>query len=324
MKIDYQKVVKEILESRENKIDKVYFAACGGSKAGLTTADYFLSCEAKTISSWVYTAEEFVLCPPAQLDRNSVVITLSASGTTREAVEAAEKARERGAVVISIVGRQPSPLADCGDYVFYNGDEPKYKYSVCSMAVALKFAVELVQQKEGYGGYEEMKNGFAILDDVIGKAREYAEAGAIRFAEANKNEKVIHVLASGANYNVAYTTTTCILMECQWIHSNPIHSAEFFHGPFEVTDKEVPFLVLLGTGRERPMDERVVRFLREYGQKVYVLDGKEYGIDVLGKNVSEYLSPLVFTGVISRYSHRLADARCHSVDVRRYMWHVEY
>ena len=58
-----------------------------------------------------------------------------------------------------------------------------------------------------------------------------------------------------------------------------------------------------------------------YGQ---TRDGKEYGIDVLGKNVSEYLSPLVFTGVISRYSHRLADARCHSVDVRRYMWHVEY
>lgn len=69
-------------------------------------------------------------------------------------------------------------------------------------------------------------------------------------------------MATGANYNVAYTTTTCILMECQWIHSNPIHSGEFFHGPFEVVDKEVPFLVLVGVGREREMDERAVDFLK--------------------------------------------------------------
>lgn len=113
-------------------------------------------------------------------------------------------------------------------------------------------------------------------------------------------------------------------MECQWIHSNPIHSGEFFHGPFEVVDKEVPFLVLVGVGREREMDERAVDFLKKYGKRITVLDGKEFGIDILGPTVAEYLSPLVFTGVLSRYSHRLADARNHSVYVRRYMWHVPY
>ncbi len=25
-------------------------------------------------------------------------------------------------------------------------------------------------------------------------------------------------------------------MEMQWLHSNAIHSGEFFHGPFEITD----------------------------------------------------------------------------------------
>ena len=175
-----------------------------------------------------------------------------------------------------------------------------------------------------YWDYDEFQNAFSILDEVIDRARKYAEPGAIRFGEEHKNDNVLHVLASGANYNVAYTVATCILMECQWIHSNPIHSGEFFHGPFEVVDKEVPFLVLLGVGRERVMDVRAVKFLEEYGRRVTVLDGKEFGIDVLGKHVCEYLSPLVFTGVISRYSHRLADSRKHSVDVRRYMWHVNY
>lgn len=326
MKIDYKQVVKEILDSRKETggIHNIYFAACGGSKAALTTADFFLKCEAAKLESHVYTAKEFVLCPPKAFDANSIVVTLSASGTTPEAVAAAKAAKEMGAVSITIVKKQESPLAQQGDYVFYNGDEPKYQYSTCSMAMALRFAIELLQQTEGYAHYDEIQNGFDILDDVIGKARAYAEAGAIRFAEEHREDKVLHVMATGANYNVAYTATTCILMECQWIHSNPIHSGEFFHGPFEVVDKEVPFLVLVGVGREREMDERAVEFLKKYGKRITVLDGKEFGIDVLGANVCEYLSPLVFTGVLSRYSHRLADARNHSVDVRRYMWHVAY
>ena len=326
MKIDYQKVVREIIDSRKETggIDKVYFAACGGSKAGLTPANFFISCESKKIKSWVYTAKEFGLCTPKALDENSIVVTLSFSGSTPEAVEAAKLAKSVGAVSVTLTGKEESPLGEQGDYVFYYGDEPKYQYSTGSMAIALKFAIELVQQIEGYENYEEIQKGFAILDDVIGKARDYALPGALEFAKAHKNEPVIHVMASGANYNVAYTTTTCILMECQWIHSNPIHCGEFFHGPFEVVDKEVPFLVLVGTGRERVMDERAVKFLEKYGKKVTVLDAKEFGVDILGANVCEYLSPLVFTGVLSIYSHKLADARCHSVDVRRYMWHVEY
>lgn len=324
MKIDYQKVVREIIDSRKETggIDKVYFAACGGSKAGLTPANFFISCESKKIKSWVYTAKEFVLCTPKALDENSIVVTLSFSGSTPEAVEAAKLAKSVGAVSVTLTGKEESPLGEQGDYVFYYGDEPKYQYSTGSMAIALKFAIELVQQIEGYENYEEIQKGFAILDDVIGKARDYALPGALEFAKAHKNEPVIHVMASGSNYNVAYTTTTCILMECQWIHSNPIHCGEFFHGPFEVVDKEVPFLVLVGTGRERVMDERAVKFLEKYGKKVTVLDAKEFGVDILGANVCEYLSPLVFTGVLSIYSHKLADARCHSVDVRRYMWHV--
>ena len=326
MKIDYVQIVKEILASRKDcgGIRNIYFAACGGSRAGLTPANFFINCESSELRSWVYQAEEFVLCTPKALNENAIVVTLSFSGSTPEAIDAARKARAAGAVSITLTGREDSPLADQGDYVFYYGDEPKYQYSTGSMAMALRFAIELVHQVEGYGHYEEMQQGFAILDDVIGKARTYALPGALEFASKHKSEPVIHVMASGANYNVAYTTTTCILMECQWIHSNPIHCGEFFHGPFEVVDKEVPFLVLLGTGRERPMDERAVRFLEKYGKKITVLDAKEFGVDILGANVCEYLSPLVFTGVLSIYSHKLADARCHSVDVRRYMWHVAY
>lgn len=51
MVINYKESVKKILESRKKTggIDKIYFVACGGSKAELTIANFFLSCEAKKL-----------------------------------------------------------------------------------------------------------------------------------------------------------------------------------------------------------------------------------------------------------------------------------
>ena len=55
-------------------------------------------------------------------------------------------------------------------------------------------------------------------------------------------------------------------MEMQWLHAAPIHSGEYFHGPFEVTDKETPFILLMNEGRTRAMDERALVFLTKYAE----------------------------------------------------------
>ena len=66
----YKAVVKEILDSRKENggIHAIYFAACGGSKAGLTTADFLLKCESATIDSHVYTAKEVLPVSYTHLD----------------------------------------------------------------------------------------------------------------------------------------------------------------------------------------------------------------------------------------------------------------
>ena len=72
------------------------------------------------------------------------------------------------------------------------------------------------------------------------------------------------------------------------------------------------------------MDERAVDFLKKYGNASQCWMVKSLVLIYSAQQLQSYLSPLVFTGVLSRYSHRLADARNHSVYVRRYMWHVPY
>lgn len=57
------------------------------------------------------------------------------------------------------------------------------------------------------------------------------------------------------------------IMEMQWMNSGSFHDGEFFHGPFEITDKDVPFILLMNDGRTHAMDSRALTFLERFEQK---------------------------------------------------------
>lgn len=140
----------------------------------------------------------------------------------------------------------------------------------------------------------------------------------------NQDEKLFYILSSGASYGHAYGFAICSLMEMQWLHAAPIHSGEYFHGPFEVTNKETPFILLMNEGRTRAMDERALAFLTKYAEKVEVVDAKELGIGVLPPSVVEFFNPVLFYSIMCEYRSALADIRQHPLDTRRYMGLVEY
>ena len=113
-------------------------------------------------------------------------------------------------------------------------------------------------------------------------------------------------------------------MEMQWIHSSSIHSGEYFHGPFEITDVETPFILQISEGRTRFLDERALTFLKQYAKRYEVLDAKELGLSTIDEAVVDYFNHSLFNNVYNVYNHALADARQHPLTTRRYMWKVEY
>ena len=131
-------------------------------------------------------------------------------------------------------------------------------------------------------------------------------------------------MSSGASYGHAYGFAICSLMEMQWLHGSAIHSGEFFHGPFEVTDKETNFIVLVNEGSTRPLDQRVLMFLERYAKNYEVIDAQELGIGALPGSVVAYFNPILFYSVLSDYREALAKIRNHPLETRRYMGKVEY
>ncbi|XIK20329.1 SIS domain-containing protein (plasmid) [Enterococcus faecium] len=318
-----KEIVKEIVAKKEGK--SIVFVGCGASKADLYPAKYFLDQNAKQLRISHYTASEFNYATPASVDESTVVISASLGGTTPETVEANAVAKEKGATVISLTRSIDSPLTKDADYVIYHRFAENYAAKLEKTGYCLELAVELLHQVEGYDHYEAMQEGFATIYDLAQKSAESARKDAKKFAERFKDEKVIYVMSSGATHEVAYSTSICLMMEMQWINSGTFHSGEFFHGPFEIVDKDVPFILLMNDGKTRNIDARALTFLERFDTKTEVVDALDYGLSShIAKEVLDYFNPFVITAVFRVYAEELSEAREHPLTKRRYMWKLTY
>lgn len=317
--------VKVVLDNlRDRDMNRVFFVACGGSSALMYPSKYVMDREAKGITSDLYSSNEFVYRNPRTLDETSLVILCSHSGTTSETVEAAKFARTHGATTVSLTHDPESPLAKASEFVIkYDSGEGAVAMDT-SHSVILELVLGLLNVKENNPKYESLLRSLEHLQDLLERARTQHEEKACGFAETHKDEKVIYTMASGANYGVAYAFAICILMEMQWIHSQAIHAGEYFHGPFEILDKDVPMILLLGFDETRPLEERALSFSKQYGERLTILDAKDLDLRGIEEDVKGYVAPLVLNAVLRTYAEALATARNHPLTTRRYMWKVAY
>jgi fructoselysine 6-phosphate deglycase len=317
--------VQNVLEALKGRtINHVYFVACGGSSAIMYPNKYILDREAKNLTSDVYSANEFIHRNPKKLGENSLVVLCSMSGTTPETVAAATFARQKGALTVGYTNQPTSPLAIESEFVV------KYEWGTESVAfntnlgLLYQLTFGVLNVLEGNDKFDKVINSLTNLQAVFEKSDVQYKEQALQFGQEYKDEKVIYTMASGANYGIAYSYAICILMEMQWIHSNAIHAGEYFHGPFEIIDKDVPFIILLGLDETRPLDERALDFSKKYGEKLVVLDAKDLDLTGVDEELKGYIAPLVLNNVLRRYAEQLAEARNHPLSKRRYMWKVEY
>lgn len=319
---------KQIIEAIKKEVPavkSVYFVGCGASKAELYPGKYFLEANARNIRVGHYTANEFLHATPVAVDETAIVVTCSLGGTTPETVAASKKAMELGAKVIAVTHVDGSPLAKNAHYVILHGFEKNYAAKLEKMTNVLSLAVEILNQYEGYDRYDDMQTAFGKIYDLIEKAVSFVVPAAKNFAEDYKDAPVVYVMSSGATQEVAYAFSICLLMEMQWVNSGSFHDGEFFHGPFEIVDKDVPFILLMNEGRTRALDSRALDFLNRFQAKTTVLDGKDFGIaSELPASVAEYFNPMVLSAVLRVYAEQLAIKRNHPLTQRRYMWKLEY
>lgn len=326
--METRRIIEEISSQLKEKggIRNVVWIAAGGSNGGNYPAHYFMQHEAEKIQSQMFTSNEFVLDPPKFVDENTVAVVTSMRGTP-ETCTAAQKAKELGAVTIGLYV-QESFLTEVCDYkmqydsiMFDESDQSK-----TNAAIGMRIAMDIVDVEEGYKDYADAMEAYDILDKVYQDAKAYCMPLAQKWAEDNKNQRIISVMASGPSYAAGYIFSICNIMEMLQIQSPTVNSCEFFHGPFEVLDKDQSFFLLVSEGKTRAADERAKKFLKEYGgDKVYILDAKELGINRFKDSVCGYFNHMLFSPILNNtYMKALSETTKVDYLTRRYMWKVEY
>jgi len=311
-------------------VKHVFFVACGGSLSIMHPAKFVLDQHAP-LPSDVYNGAEFVARAPRSLDKNSLVILCSMTGTTKETTAAAEFARSKGATTIGLTVEPASPLAKAVDHVV--GFEAPYTTGVpidaknSNYSRIYQIVMGLVALTGGEDLTEALIGSLYALQPAIDRAHAafapMFEDYALRFAK----EDVIYTVASGASYGAAYSFAICVLMEMQWINSQAIHANEFFHGPFEVLDKDRAFILMKGLDSTRPLEERADEFLHRFGsaENILVLDAEKLDLSGIDPQFRGNVVPLIFFDTLWRFAYKIADLRKHEMlEARRYMKKISY
>lgn len=313
----------EAIAAKKMEINHFYFVACGGSQAFMMPAQYIFDREIEIPSS-IYSSNEFVHRLPKALGPNSVVITCSHSGNTPETVKATEVAREKGALTIALSNLVDSPLWKAAAYPIHYDWGKDVDASDLNKAVLYYLLFNVLNRIEPCEKYKKGIESVVNLNHVIEKAKVQYEDTLKEWGKKYKRESFIYTMSSGANYGEAYSFAICLLMEMQWIHSHAIHAGEYFHGPFEVTDFDVPFIIIKGVGATRPLDERAYAFCKKFSDKIMLIDVADMDMTGIAEEVREYFAPLLAGAVLRRLADHFAYERGHDLSVRRYMWRMEY
>ncbi len=306
-------------------IRQVYWTACGGSLVDLYPAHCMLMGESTIVESGFYTAREFLLATPKKLGKESLVVVCSHSGGTPESLHAAELALEKGAAVVMLTNRAGSP-ADSDKWItwVYPWADELETLKIPS-GITLSLAAEVLATQEEFASYDALMDGLSKMDGIVAKAKEKVRAELCdRFAQLCKDHNFLYILGSGATFSQTYGFAICSLMEMQWQNCAYIHSGEYFHGPFEVTEDGLFYFLQKGSGKCRPMDERAEDFLKTHTDTLMVLDALEYGMDAIDPAVRDYLDPVLFYPMNCELRSARGKLFDHDVDYRRYMGKVDY
>lgn len=305
-------------------IRNFFFVACGGSLATLMPGQYVIEQETE-FPAFAYSSAEFILRNPKTLGHGSVVILCSTSGNTPETVAAAKFAREKGALTVAFSHLVDSPLWLEAEYRIHYATAQEAEVNEYSNAMLYRFLFGLLNTLQPQDKYTRMLQSIMeVYPENLRKTLKQYNDWAVKLGREWKREEIIYTMSSGISYAVAYSFAICILMEMQWIHSHALHSGEFFHGPFEITDFDLPMIIIKNYGPKGSADTRALDFAKKFSEKVTVIDTNTFSFEGIEEDLREYLTPLFIAPVLRGFATELAAQRGHPLSVRRYMWKMDY
>ncbi len=303
-------------------LDNVFLVGCGGSLNDFGSLHFVLESRSRHFPVFHLNSDEFVVRAPARLGAGSLVLVASHNGTTPETLEAARRARAAGARVVAFTKDRTTPLAPLGDDVFtYESDRtilaPK-------QVLIAQLGYALLEASGVPGDYDGIRRAFDALPTALDRAHDEADAFFPAIARALAAADHTYILAGGPNYSVGYGMAMCYFLEMQRLGATAFHANEFFHGAFEIVDRDTAILLWRGEDASSAQLDRLDRFLERYNDNHHVIDSRRFALDGVPAALRGEVTPLLLSTLSKRLAEHLEAVTGQSLTRRRYMFTVEY
>ena len=175
--------------------------------------------------------------------KGALFVAISQSGRSPDIISAAKAAKEGGAVVISIVNDEKSPLAAISDTVIplCAGEEKSVaatKTFLCSMSAAAQFLAK-------WGELDHLTQGLESLPEHLEKAFQIKWEPAVKGLE---NAQSLFVISRGLGLSIAKEAALKFKETCD-LHAEAFSAAEVKHGPMALVKNGFPVMIF-STGDE--------------------------------------------------------------------------
>lgn len=309
-------------KSIASDIDRIYFIGCGAPNRIMLGLEYWLQHYSSDLEVRRYFPAEFMAQTPARLDDRTLYVLGSKSGTTQETVDAANFLKDRPGITVGVTQTEDKPLAVAVQHTFLMGETDEAHPGMFLILQGLVGG--LMAARDDWPLEEKLLTSLEAMPEAIASAQFENDERSAREARLYKDDRILYHVASGPMFTTAYVFGVCILMEMQWMHSHPLEAAEFFHGPFEIVDQDMPLVLLMGEDPSRPLMERVERFCKKYTERLIIYDSRSFEMEGIAKEIRPIVAPYILQSALDRIAQRLAVWHNQPLSTRRYMWKTEY
>lgn len=313
--------MKRMAENIHKKgYSNIFFVGIGGTWAQFHPIVYAIE-KYSDVDVYLENAAELIVNGSRRLNADSVVITASTSGDTKEVVEAMKICREKGAHIVVFTGNENSLLAKTAD------DLIKNEVADCedSYLMFYLFTLKLLQLRGEFDSYDTFAKQMEGLHKNLVRIRKEFDPIADEIAKKYYQEPYNIYTGSGMLWGETYLFTMCILEEMQWIKTKAVTSADFFHGTLELLEYGMPVFVVKGEDENRILDERVEAFCKKITDDVVVFDTRDYAFEGIDDAYRVLLSPCILTAILSdRLQKHYEFYTKHDLKLRRYYRQFDY
>jgi len=248
------KLVKTL---NERKITQAVLSARGSSDHAAIYGQYLLGVY-KGVSAALAAPSVITLYGGAPDMSGSLVVCISQSGKAADALAVLEKAKEQGAVTVTVTNNPSSPMGEKSDFCLNCNAGPEESVAATKTFTAQLYLMALLAAY--WSGSEELLAQLRSLPAVLEKSIDQIEEDAAKHSERFRYIKEGFVLARGYAYPIALEMALKTKETC-YVKMQGYASSDFYHGPIAQVNFDDPVILLAPSGAAledaRAMAERI-------------------------------------------------------------------